>query len=275
MFIRCISEQTIVDDGNRRLRTKENGTMNATAMQNPSNPEATFRKKANKEHRYVVNLEESVGANGTVVTEYQYEQNTYSDSQFLKDHLNKMEKQDETISLIADGAYSGTENQSLANEKNVVLITTSLTGRDTADIMAEFTFNEDSTIVIHCPAGHKPKSFSYMKPSGQCSVSYQRELCASCPYQDQCKPKVYKRVSKVITSKTASERAKIQRKMQGEEFKNYAKLRNGVETVPSNLRMNFHLQKIPRGKQRGKFFLGCKFAALNFKKLFNFRKGLG
>lgn len=276
LFIRCISEQTIVDDGRRRLRTKEDETMTATALQNPSDPEATFRKKANKEHRgYVANLEESVGMNGSVVTEYQYEQNTHSDSQFLKDHLNKMEKQDETITLITDGAYSGVENQSLAKEKNIVLITTSLTGRDTADIMAEFTFNEDGTKVLHCPAGHEPKSCSYMKPSGQCSVSFQRELCASCPYQDQCKPKVFKRVSKVITSKTASERAKTQRKMQGEQFKNYAKLRNGVETIPSNLRMNYHLEKIPRGKQRGKFFLGCKVAALNFKKLFNFRKGLG
>lgn len=276
LFIRCISEQTIVDDGKRRLRTKEDATMNATAMQNPSDPEATFRKKANKEHRgYVANLEESVGANGSVVTEYQYEQNTHSDSQFLKDHLNKMEKQDESISLITDGAYSGAENQSLAKEKNIDLITTSLTGRDTADIMAEFVFNENGTKVLHCPAGHMPKSCSYMKPSGQCSVSFQRELCANCPYQDQCKPKVFKRVSKVITSKAASERAKTQRKMQGEQFKNYAKLRNGVETVPSNLRMNYHLEKMPRGKQRGKFFLGCKVAALNFKKLFNFRKGLG
>ena len=52
------------------------------------------------------------------------------------------------------------------------------------------------------------------------------------------------------------------------EFKNYARLRNGVETVPSNIRKNYHLEKIPRGKQRGKFFFGSKIAALNFRKLF-------
>lgn len=276
LFIRCISEQTIIEDNKRRLLTKEDGSMNATALQNPSDPEATFRKKANKEYRgYVANLEESVGKSGSVVTDYQYEQNIYSDSQFLKDHLGKMEKQDETIVIVADGAFSGAENQSLAKEKNANLITTSLTGRDTADIMADFEFNESGTKVLYCPAGHEPKSCSYMKPSGQCSVSFHRELCANCPYQDQCKPKVFKKVSKIITSKTASERAKSQRKMQDEEFKNYARLRNGVETVPSNLRMNYQLEKMPRGKQRGKFFFGCKVAALNFKKLFNFRKGLG
>lgn len=276
LFTRCISEQTITQNSKRRLLTKEDGTMNATTLQNPSDPEATFRKKANKEHRgYVANLEESVGENGSVVTDYQYEQNTHSDSQFLKDHLGKMEKKDETTVIVTDGAYNGTENQSLAKEKNIDLITTSLTGRDTADIMAEFEFNEEGTSVLYCPAGHEPKSCSYMKSSGQCSVSFHRELCVNCPYQDLCNPKVFKRVSKIITSKTASERARTKRKMQCEEFKNYARLRNGVETVPSNLRMNYHLEKMPRGKQRGKFFFGCKVAALNFKKLFNFRKGLG
>jgi len=63
--------------------------------------------------------------------------------------------------------------------------------------------------------------------------------------------------------------------MQGDDFSNYAKLRNGVETIPSNIRKNYHLEKLPRGKQRGKFFFGSKIAALNFRKLFGFRKGLG
>ena len=42
-----------------------------------------------------------------------------------------------------------------------------------------------------------------------------------------------------------------------------------------NIRKNYHLEKIPRGKQRGKFFFGSKIAALNFRKLFNYVKGLG
>lgn len=114
-----------------------------------------------------------------------------------------------------------------------------------------------------------------MKQSNQCTVSFLHEQCANCPYQDQCKPKIFKRVAKIVTSKTAHERAKIQRNMNCEEFKNYARLRNGVETVPSNIRKNYHLEKMPRGKQRGKFFFGSKIAALNFRKLFNYVKGLG
>ena len=60
-----------------------------------------------------------------------------------------------------------------------------------------------------------------------------------------------------------------------EDFKYYARLRNGVNTVPSNIRNNYKLKKMSRGKQWGKFFFGSKIAALNFKELFEFRKGSG
>lgn len=85
LFVRCLSEQTVVENGTRRLRTKEDGGMNSSMMQNPSDPEATFRRKAGKEHRgYTANLEESIGKNGSVVTDYQYDQNNHSDSQFFQ-----------------------------------------------------------------------------------------------------------------------------------------------------------------------------------------------
>ena len=276
LFVRCLSEQTIVENETRRLRTKEDGGMKSTMMKNPSDPEATFRSKAGKEHRgYAANLEESVGENGSVVTEYQYDQNNHSDSQFIQEHLEQMDKLERRTVIITDAAYSGTENTRLAVGKNVELITTSLTGKPAPDIIADFEFNEDGTKVLRCPAGYAPKSCSYMKQSNQCAVSFLHEQCAGCPYQDKRKPKIFKRVAKIVTSKAAHERAKIQRSMSSEEFKNYARLRNGVETVPSNLRKNYHLEKIPRGKQRGKFFFGSKIAALNFRKFFNYLKGMG
>ena len=276
LFVRCLTEQTTIDNSVRRLRTKEEGTMNSTALQNPSDPEATYRSKGGKSYRgYVANIEESVGKSASVITDYRYEQNIHSDSSFLKEHLEQMAKQKETVSLVTDGAYSGTANAELAKIKNIELITTSLVGRDAPDILADFEFNEEGTRILKCPAGHEPKSCTYMKATNQCSVSFDRNHCAGCPYQDKCKPKIFKRVAKLVTSKMAHERAKIQRKMQMDDYKAYIRLRNGVETIPSNLRNNYHLEKLPRGKQRGKFFLGCKIAALNFRKLFNFLKGLG
>ena len=237
LFLRCLSDQTVVENGKRRLRTKEDGTMNSTALQNPSDPDATYRNKAGKLHRgYVANLEETV--------------------------------------LITDGGYAGQDNFALAKEKNIKLITTALIGKEAPDALADFTFNDDGTILLRCAAGHEPVRQSYTKTTRQCKVSFNCNHCVGCPSQGQCRPKIDGWNATFITSKNASNRAKSQRYMQSEEFSNYAKLRNGVETVPANIRKNYRLDKLPRGKQRGKFFFGSKIAALNFRKLFGFRKGL-
>ena len=186
LFVRCLSDQTIVENGRRRLKSKKDSDMHSDMLQNPSDPEATFRKKAGKEHRgYVANFEESVGSAGSVVTDYAVEQNNTSDSALLKNHLSQMEKQEDRVIMITDGSYGGTENRELADEKNVELITTDLTGKDVDPIFADFEFNEDGTRVITCPAGNHPKGCTYIKPSGMCRVSFIPDQCQNCPHRNE------------------------------------------------------------------------------------------
>ncbi len=52
----------------------------------------SFHHHLCRRRRHGNNLEELVGNNGSVVTEYQYEQNTHSDSQFIQDRLEQMGK---------------------------------------------------------------------------------------------------------------------------------------------------------------------------------------
>lgn len=208
-------------------------------MQNPSDPDATFRSKAGKEHRgYVANLEESVGTNGSVVTGYQFEKNNVSDDKMLKEYLENIQAQSEKTLITVDGAYSSVENIELAASKNIELVPTDLAGKETDPIMADFKFNEDFTKVIECPAGHAPRSCSYNKDTEQCLVSFDREHCVNCPFQDQCKPKIFKRVAKKTVSRKSVVRAEYIKSKDTERFKQIARLRNGVETVPSILKTN-------------------------------------
>ena len=202
LLVRCLSEQTVVEGAVRRLRTKEDGGLHSGMLQNLSDPDATFRTKAGKEYQgYVANLEEAVGSGGSVVTDYQYEQNNYSDSQFLKDSLERTPQQEETVTLVADGAYSGKENHDLASEKNIRLVNTDLSGKTVDGILADFEFNESGTKVLRCPAGYEPKSCGYTGgKSQQFHVSFQREQCAGCPNKDRCRAKLHKRVSSVTVS---------------------------------------------------------------------------
>lgn len=276
LFKRCMDEQTIVDEDTRRLATREDGTMNSSVLQNPSDPDATFRSKAGEEHRgYVANLEESVGENGSVITDYQFEQNIYSDSQFLHDSLEKMEVQEEAVTLTTDGAYPTPTNQKLAESKNVQLVSTNLTGRKAKDICADFVMNKEKTAIIQCPAGIAPIKCTGPYANGQMRVTFPAACCKNCPNKDKCIAKIGKKVSSVIISASSISRAKTQRHTQGEEGKNYARLRNGVETLPSILRRKYHADNLPRGKTHGGLFFGFKVGALNFKKLLTFRTGSG
>lgn len=58
--------------GKRRWITKADKLGNSTMLLNPTDPEASFRRKADKEYcGYVANVEESVGKNGSCIwTEY-------------------------------------------------------------------------------------------------------------------------------------------------------------------------------------------------------------
>ena len=277
LLVRCLSEQTISENGKRRMKTKEDGEMGSNILQNPSDPEATYREKAGKKHRgYVGNVEESVGENGSIVTDYQYETNNTSDSSMLKDMLEKTDVQAESTVIVADGAYAGEANTELAKSKNIRLITTDLPGKDTPEILTQFELNEDETRVVKCPAGYTPLTSNYIRQTGTCTASFDRNQCANCPHQKDCHAKIFKKVAKIRVTGKQIRRANIQREMQSEEHKLYARIRNGVETIPSILKNVYNVNRMhARGKIRGKFFFGSKIAALNFRKLLGYRRGLG
>lgn len=277
LLIRVLKEQAMEDgEGGLRLRTKEDGGMNAAILQNPADPDATYREKAGKQHRgYAANVTEVSGENGSIVTDYQYETNTYSDSQFLKDSLEGMGKQEEQVTVVTDGAYAGRHITELAEENNVCLVHTNLTGREAEDILADFEFNEEGNKVLKCPGGFEPKSCSYNQGTGQCVVSFHRKQCEQCPHKKQCHPKMFKRVSRKTVSENAKHRAEQQRYRNTEEFKKLSRFRNGVETIPSALRRKYQVDKMPvRGLIRGRFWFGCKIGALNFRKFCKYMQGL-
>ena len=117
---RAINEQT-KDDGNGKTvpKQKDDG-MDSSSLQNPADPDATYRIKAGREHRgYAANITETVDENGSVVTDYQYDENTHSDTAFLHEAIESSEISEETTAFIADGAYAGKELQEEAAGKNI------------------------------------------------------------------------------------------------------------------------------------------------------------
>lgn len=277
LLIRAISEQTKSDvDGNLMLKGAHDG-MDSNIMQNPADPDATYRKKAGTEYRgYIANVVEVADHDHNSITvDYQYEKNTYSDSQFLKDYMEQQPEDGSHAILITDGGYCGMESSLLAEEKNITLVTTDLKGSEVSDHWADFEFNEDGTKLLRCAAGHEPKSSIYDKNTQKCKASFPLAACKNCPYHSQCHPKEHKRVATIKIAMRTAFHARQQRFLKTEEFKTLAHFRNGIETVPAALRSRHHVDRMPvRGYIKTKLFFGFKVAGMNARKLIRYLTGL-
>lgn len=277
LLIRLLKEQTVFDDdGTRRLRNKNEKEDASKVLMNPADPEATFRRKAGGKHiGYVGNIVEAVGKNCSAVIDYAYEQNIYSDNQFLNDYLVKQPVYNKTVTLVADGAYSGEANVKAASEHQIKFVATNFTGKKPADIFAEFQFTEDGTELLACINNKHPNYTRYDSSNDRCAAYFEKENCLHCPYVEQCSPRFKGNQALREISWKAVKRAKMLRYMKTEEFHELAHFRNGVEAIPSLLRRRYHVDKIPaHGKKRTRLHFGFKIAALNFQKLLDYTDSL-
>jgi len=273
---RAINEQTREDDrGGRIPKTRTDG-MSSDILQNPSDPDATYRSKAGKSHKgYSANLVEAVDEKGSVIVDYQYDVNTRSDASFIREYIENSGTSEETTALIADGAYASEETSGLAADKNIGLLTTGLLGRKPKEILGQFVIDETGQKITSCPAGNSPKSCSYIDQTDSIRVSFYKHQCEGCPYQSECSPAIKSRTASLLIPLKSRRRILESTEIMDDETRTLiGRIRNGIETVPSIIRNKYLVDKMPvRGKLRTKQFFGFKIAALNFSKLIRFTKG--
>lgn len=273
---RAIDEQTKNDDKGNRVPKNKEDDMSPDILQNPSDPDATYRSKAGKSHKgYAANLVEAVDEKGSVIVDYQYDVNTRSDASFIREYIENSDISEETTALITDGSYASEEASKLAADKNIGLLTTGLLGRKPKEILGQFKVDETGHSVTMCPAGNSPKSGSYIKQTDSIRVSFHKHQCEGCPYQSECKPNIKSRTASLLIPLKSRRRILESTEIMDDEIRTLiGRIRNGIETVPSIIRNKYMVDKMPvRGKLKTKQFFGFKVAALNVSKLIRFTKG--
>lgn len=265
---RVLNEQTEkTPEGKTVLKDKKHVSPNS--LQNPSDPDATYRSKAGKGNKgYVGNLVETFDDQGALITSYDYQQNSHSDSSFCKETIEKLGEQETSMTLLTDGAYSSIDNMELAAKYNIELITTALLGKSPDEIMADFQLDGQSKKVIKCPAGFSPYKTRYYEESGMYRASFNKATCEQCPLKEKCGAKLQKKSAFVMISEKMVQRAIYLMKLSTEEYRALANKRNGVEGLPSVLRRRYHVDRIPvRGLMRSKIWFSFKIAAINVKRV--------
>ena len=265
---RVLMEQTEQDRTGKPI-PKDKKSITPDSLQNPSDPDATFRRKAGKNHKgYVGNIIETFDEQGAIITGYDYDINSHSDSQFCKETISKLGHQDEAATLLADGAYASTGNHEQATQNNIELVTTALIGKIPNPVQGDFIIDADQHEVIQCPAGNKPYKSRYYEKTGMYRASFNKKTCEQCPFNDQCGVKFQKKSACVMISEKMVQRASYLKKLSTEAYRTLSKKRNGVEGMPSVLRRRYHVDHIPvRGLVRTKIWFGFKIGAINAKRV--------
>jgi hypothetical protein len=259
--------ERMLTDQTENGQLKPNKQIKPNSLQNPSDEEATFRRKGNEGHQgYTANIVEDCGEDINIITQYDFKANLHPDVDFCAETITALGPQEEKTVMITDGAFASDDNFKAALTNNIELVTTSLTGKAPPEIILDFKI-EDETITA-CPAGHTPTGCSYNSEKETFHASFDKKICESCPHKNECPTVIRKKHAIVKISRQSLDRATYIKQLSTEAYKEYARKRNGVEGMPSVLRRRYNVDNMPvRGLVRSKLWFGLKIGAINIKRV--------
>ena len=258
---------------------RDNSEISADSLQNPSEPDATYRKKGTKQNiGYVMNTVEARDEEKemSMIIHYDQQPNVVSDTELGKKALDSDLRVD---TLVSDGAYYSAETVKKAAEKDIELSFTALSGRGAQEDKFgtdEFTIDPDTQEITCCPGGCKPIEAEYNQEKELYTAKFAKTDCASCKASGSCIIKEQKKFNIVrFTEKTLI--ADTYRSLLGTaRHKELGDFRAGVEGIPSVMRRVYDIDNLPvRGLIRSRIWNHCKVMAYNFRSFFSYFKRIG
>jgi len=233
------------------------------SLQNPTDPDATYRKKGKKKHLgYTVNLVEKFDDKNRIITGYDLQKNTSSNQKFAKDAIKRLDKG--TTALI-DGAYYSEDIAKKAEAKGIKMVPTNLVGGGKNSNSAKFEIDKKEHLVKKCPAGHQPINSSFCNNSYR--AHFNQKHCSNCPLPKDCSVVKQKKNYLFRVSETKLHRCQLIAKMGSSKYQELARKRAGIEGIPSVLRRRYKIDHLPvKGLIRVKVWLGFNRLTENFKK---------
>ena len=303
---RMLGEQTKDGDNFNIVEPKESKNIASDSLQNPSDPDATYRFKYGDNIGYVSNVAENFGENGSIITNYDLKPNIYSDEQFSSDIIeilsdsyddpaindseeeisNTLENHDNIeqidsssdeenaplIQIFIDGAYYSFALAKKALGQGIILIPGELVGRKPAEdkmSYASFKVDEQEKIITECANEKEPVKSEFNEDTNTYTAKFAKEDCLDCPYKESCRIKEQAKYNSIRFSEQQYATAKLREEMETKEYIKLTNQRAGVEGIPSVFRRVYNVDNMPvRGLVGAKIWFGMKVMASNVKKLF-------
>ena len=272
---RLIDEQVEVNDEGKTI-PKDGKDLHSEILQNPSDPDATYREKYSGNTGYVANLVESFNGDSGVITHYDFKPNTYSDIKFCEDLIDNLGEVPE-VNVLVDGAYYSYEIDQKAKKQGITLNPGQLVGKTPSQDKipySSFEVDEETQKIVLCPNKEVPQMSYFSKNSH--TAKFKNEQCEKCPLREKCPAKKEKKGYSVKFSNKSYSNSKVRDKLQTKEYIKLTNKRAGVEGIPSVIRRRYQVDAMPvRGLLRSKIMFGFKIGAYNFNKLLRYLKKKG
>ena len=270
---RLLNEQCVVTEGGVRVPISSK-KVGSTSLQNPSDPDATFRTKGKKTHTgYVANLvevrdkEKKIG----LILHHDVQPNVHSDAEFGETFVENHPLVEEINTLVADGAYYRVATVQKAEEKEIEFNVSSMTGGTISDdrlLVSEFKINEKTNKVETCPAGNTPLYSEYQVDKEVYRAKFAKPDCAQCQLLSRCPIQIKQEMNTLRFTEKKLQADRMRTKMGTEQQRLLANFRAGVEGLPSVLRRVYRIDQMPiRGLVRSKIWIACKIMAHNVKQV--------
>lgn len=240
----------------KEQKGKSSKNISPDSLQNPTDPDATYRKKGKKKHiGYTANIIEKFDDKNRMIEGYDLQKNTYSDQKFAED-----------TTLLTDGAYFSEDINNKAKAKGIKMIPTNLTGGGKNNNCDKFEIEEKEHLVKRCPSGYNPISSKFKE--GSYRAHFNKKHCNNCPFRKDFPVIEQKKSYLFKVSEKTLHRSRLITKMGTPEYQELARKRAGIEGIPSVLRRKYKIDHLPvRGLIREKVYLGFKISAINCKRL--------
>jgi len=271
---RFLAEQTVFDPALKKRVAKKGKEIAPDSLQSAYDPDATFRRKGNKEHvGYTYTLTETCADENPVqfVTDYTVDKNVKTDPETLEERLSVIKERTGLTDLYEDGGFYSPEVQKLAEEQGVTMHYTNLTGRKPASEklpLTAFTI-ENHQKVLSCPQNQAPVHTFFNEGKEELIAWFNPDVCKVCPFQEQCPVKIQKKKALLKISQKSLLAAEIRKELADHELRREAtSKRAAIEGTISAIKRGRGAGKLSvRGQIKCALVMGFKTIAHNFQQL--------
>lgn len=248
----------------------------STSLQNPSDPDATYRRKGEKHQGYVGNFSETWSKENEfqVITDVEVQPNNTLDTDLLIKSLdddNSLFK--EAKVALADGGYSGEETEKKCENMGIKLHISGIKGpREVKrnQNLGKVIIENDK--LIKCPAGKSPYKQKYDKGRKYFSGRFKNEVCSKCPFVSECFVIDRKNFYSFGFEKREYEVKKRKEKLKDPEYKKFLNQRAGVESLVYMFFFKTGKRTKFRGLSRVKNPIIYRAIGINLLRLYNYMK---